>query len=167
MVLYKQISISIVLCCVQWRGLAKSDKEYYEAKARRIQEQIQLKQAAAERAFNETMAANYPTLGGTQSPDSRASPTAGTPHATPGQSPLQPPHPQGTPSHPTPTPHPVSHPSYYPTLRGTQSPDPHPTPGQSPLLLPHPQGALSHLPPTPHPVSHPSYCPTLRGHSVT
>ena len=39
----------------QWRNLEKEEKEIYEEKAKRIAEEQQAKQEAAEKAFNESL----------------------------------------------------------------------------------------------------------------
>ena len=68
---------------LQWRGLVKKDKEFYENKARRIAEEQAAKQEAAERAFNDSLNM-YPV---SQSPmssnDARMSPASAGGRMTP------------------------------------------------------------------------------------
>ena len=59
--------------CLQWRGLVRKDKEFYESKARRIAEEQTAKQEAAERAFNDSLN-QYPV---NQSPMSSPASAAG------------------------------------------------------------------------------------------
>ena len=69
--------------CLQWRGLVKKDKEFYENKARRIAEEQAAKQEAAERAFNDSLNMFPVSQSPMSSNDARMSPASAGGRMTP------------------------------------------------------------------------------------